>query len=282
MAHPIELFLTSLDRLVFRFWMIALSTCLTGTQVPATAQANCTSYNNCSALQEVSSTKLSGNISYSFDEAALNAAFHNDQIKIQDFKNRMAAAANDWAQKTGRSITAASSGQAGNVTITVSGSQEAHNRDGFPSIDPNNSARRIITLSDEYSLWSVAGRDRMASHEWGHVLGLEDVEPDECPGVETVMRQNGPGATRAEIQLRQGYTCESISSTTVGDPNGCSAESKLPRRRARTPATRPRPGVSNGPGLMEAEVVGAAAEAAGTGAATGPWKSRAASASGST
>jgi hypothetical protein len=36
-----------------------------------------------------------------------------------------------------------------------------------------------------------------------------------------------PGEILSELQLQQGYTCESTSSTTLGDPNGCSAESKL-------------------------------------------------------
>ena len=67
----------------------------------------------------------------------------------------------------------------------------------------------------------------MGSHEFGHVLGLPDLPTDQCTGVESVMRQNGPGEVAAELQLEQGYTCETSSSTTLGDPNGCAAASKL-------------------------------------------------------
>jgi hypothetical protein len=113
------------------------------------------------------------------------------------------------------------------VTITVSDSDTLHDTDGEVTKDTSNNSRRVITISGEFDGWSAAGRDRMTSHEWGHVLGLPDVGPDQCPGVETVMRTNGPGSALAEIQLEQGYTCEAASSTTFGDPNGCLDSTKL-------------------------------------------------------
>jgi len=219
--------LSRLDRIVARFWVAALAFSLLC--VPARVQAqtsSCSGYAGCSALSQPSNTKLQGPISYSFNDTALAAAFPA-QADRDDFKARIRNAANDWAQKTGISITEAPSGQAGNVTITASSDSHIRDVDGEVSIDPANSNRRIITYSSEFSAWSAVGRDRMSSHEIGHIIGLRDVPSDGCPGVETVMRQNGPGSTLSEIQLRNGYTCEASSNTTVGDPNGCAADNKL-------------------------------------------------------
>lgn len=136
----------------------------------------------------------------------------------------MTTAANDWATKTGRTIAAAAPGQAGNVTITVSSDPAIRDDNGQVSIDVNDSSRRIMSFSDEFNGFSEAGRDRLASHEWGHVLGLKDVAPGSCAGVETVMRQLGPGSTLADAQLRNGYTCE----ISGGGPTACPDSQKLP------------------------------------------------------
>lgn len=93
--------------------------------------------------------------------------FNNNQQAVDDFKSRARTAAQDWASNS--------------QTIRDAGAQVA--------VDPSNSSRRTITFSDEYTTWSAEGRDSTFSHEWGHVWGMPDVAPDECPGVNTVMRQ---------------------------------------------------------------------------------------------
>jgi hypothetical protein len=175
-------------------------------------------------LDSAQNTKLSGNIVYSFDEASLNAAFANDPTKIQDFKDRIKAAADDWAAKTGRAITLAPAGQTGSVTVSLNSSQFARDNNGYVEIDPNNQGRRNLVFSDEFNGFSSAGKDRLASHEWGHVLGLKDVMPNSCAGVETIMRQLGPGSILSDAQLRNGYSCE-----TSGGPGTCPAEQNLPQ-----------------------------------------------------
>ncbi len=225
MLLQFEQTLKRIDRLVLYSLIAVLLAPLLIAQLPSQAQTSCSNYDQCTALQGEQSTKLTGDISYSFDEAALNAAFNGDQAKIQDFKDRMTAAANDWATKTGRTITAAPPGQAGNVTIRASSSQDIRNKNGEVKIDENDSSRRIMTFSDEFNGFSAAGRDRLASHEWGHVMGLKDVGPSECQGTETVMRQLGPDAVLADAQLRNGYTCE----ISGGGPTACPDSQKLPQ-----------------------------------------------------
>ncbi len=204
---------------------LLLSALLLVVQIPAGAQTDCTSYNQCPALQGEQPTRITGPIAYSFDEAALSAGFNNDQAKINDFKTRLTNAANDWAMKTGVTIAPAPTGQAGNVTITVSSLQPVRDDNGLVTIDENNGSRRIMSFSDEFNGFSEAGRDRLASHEWGHIFGLRDVAPGACAGVETVMRQLGPSSTLADAQLRNGYTCE----ISGGGPTACPDSQKLPQ-----------------------------------------------------
>jgi hypothetical protein len=235
MPHQIERVLCFFDRLMLPLWLFVLCLCLPGAQVAALAQTSCTTYNQCPALQSQSPTKLTTPITYAFDDASLNTMFNGDAAKIADFKNRVTEAANNWSAQTGLSITLAAAGQTPNVTVRVANDARTRNDNGYVGFDPpgdTTATRRILGFSDEWSSWSNAGKDRLASHEWGHLLGLPDVPysgDDSCPGVDTIMRQLGPTATAADLQLQNGYTCESISSTTLGDPNGCSAESKLPQ-----------------------------------------------------
>lgn len=104
--------------------LVSLAALLAYTLTGAVAQTNCTGYSQCPALQGQSDKNLPGNITYSFNDAEIAAAFGNDAAKIQDFKSRMAAATADWAQRTGRSITAAPAGQSGNVTFTSTCTKE--------------------------------------------------------------------------------------------------------------------------------------------------------------
>jgi hypothetical protein len=207
----------SLTMLLLPCWLMVSPSVVLG-------QSACSGYNQCPSLAGETTTKLSGAITYSFDEASIAALLNNDPIKIQDFKSRVTTAANDWANKTGRSITVAPSGQPGNVTVKMDNSLDTHNENGIVTIDSSNTVRRILTISDEFPGWSNVGKDRLLSHELGHILGLKDVNPTDCTGIETVMRRLGPGAGLAETQLMNGYTCEPMG----GDPNACVPDSKLP------------------------------------------------------
>jgi hypothetical protein len=91
---------------------------------------------------------LTGNLTYTFDQASLDTLFNGNTTKIKDFKNRMDAAAQDWATKTGRTITRASSGT-GDVTIGVNGSVTTSIEKGSVSVDPVNNSRRKMIISDD-------------------------------------------------------------------------------------------------------------------------------------
>jgi hypothetical protein len=208
------------DSCVLRFWMITLCTSLLWPQIMLNAQ-NCTAYNQCTALQGTDSRKLNAPIVYRFNEQSLQARFPT-QAARDEFKAKVQAAAADWAQKTGISITLAQTGQTANVTVQVEPSVDALGNptqtgtdNGYVNFDPPNnpsSDKRIMGFSDEWATgnWSNAGKARLASHEWGHLLGLKDVspaagDPTNCPGVVTIMTQLFPGGI-ADSQLRNGYT----------------------------------------------------------------------------
>ncbi|HKB68282.1 MAG TPA: hypothetical protein VKC61_20645 [Pyrinomonadaceae bacterium] len=207
---------------ITRVSLVAICGLLLGSQVLLVGQTDCTAYNQCATLQGTANTRLTGDITYSFDEASLSLL--SSDAERANFKSKMQAAAADWAQRTGRSITAAPAGQSGNVTIGISNSQTVRDNNGLVGIDPANSSRRTMEFSDEFSGFSTAGQERLGSHEWGHVLGLPDVAPDGCSGVTTVMRQTGPGAVLGDAQLRNGYTCE-----TSGGPGTCADNLNLPQ-----------------------------------------------------
>jgi hypothetical protein len=191
---------------------------------PSPSGGSCDAYAGCAALQGTVNTKLNGPVVYSFDDATLLAQL-GSQTAVDDFKNRARAAAAGWSSSTGISITEGQPGQAGSVTITTANDTKTRNDGGFTFVDPNNSSRRIISIADQFGGWSSEGKDRLLFHEWGHILGLADVGPDECAGVETIMRQLRPVASG--LQLRNGYTCKTVGSGT--DPNACPPETQLPQ-----------------------------------------------------
>ncbi len=183
-----------------------------------TAQ-DCTAYNQCPALQGETNRKLNSPIIYSFNEQSLIARFPT-QAARDEFKAKVQAAATDWAQKTGTSIALAQQGQTANVTVQVDSSVDAQGNptqtgldNGYVSFDPpgdSNSNKRILGFSDEWTTWSDAGKARLASHEWGHIIGLKDVPPvgeGSCSGVVSIMTQLLPGGL-ADAQLRNGYAAD--------------------------------------------------------------------------
>ncbi|HKC62289.1 MAG TPA: hypothetical protein VKB86_01565 [Pyrinomonadaceae bacterium] len=180
-----------------RFWTAALFVVLLSIQVLAQTTTDVlpppcddSNYQNCAALQGTDPLKLNSPIIYSFpSDATLLAVFNNNQEAVDDFKSRARTAAQDWASRTGISISESPAGQAGNVTISASNSQTIRDAGAQVDIDHSDSSRRTITFSDDYMTWSSEGRDFTFSHEWGHVIGMSDVLPDDCSGVNTVMRE---------------------------------------------------------------------------------------------
>jgi hypothetical protein len=191
---------------------------------PSPSASGCDAYAGCTALQGSVSTKLNGPIVYSFDNATLLAQL-GSQAAVDDFKNRARAAAAGWSNSTGISITEGQPGQAGSVTITTANDTKTRNDGGFTFADPNDPSRRVLSIADQFTGWSSEGKDRLLFHEWGHILGLPDVGPDECPGVTTIMRQLRPVASG--LQLRNGYTCKTVGGGT--DPNACPPDTQLPQ-----------------------------------------------------
>ncbi len=177
---------------------------------PAQAQLNCTSYNQCTALQTVSGVKVQGPITYWFDNARVDTLL--SQTDANDFRNRLRAAANDWATKTGVSITEGSSGK---VKIRVSGVTFYRDLNGVVQSEGPNV---VMTFSTQWPEWNSAGKDRIASHEWGHVLGFDEVPESVCPTIETIMRQGSANSETFDNQLK------GISPLPApGRPNACDA-----------------------------------------------------------
>lgn len=192
MPRKFEAFLTTIDECVLRFWIFVLSLLLLGSQLPLSAQQDCSTYGQCAALQQEKSTQLNGPITYSFNESSL-AALPNEQAR-QDFKNRLMTAITDWSEKTGVSITFTTTQQpASHVTISISSDPFIRASKGLvtaPGTFPPSPNRQLL-ISDNFPSWSNEGKDWIASHEWGHVMGLNDVPffgEGSCTGVQTVMR----------------------------------------------------------------------------------------------
>jgi hypothetical protein len=90
-------------------------------------------------------------VTYWFDDARINTAL---PAAASDLKAHVRAAANDWATKTGITFTEVTPGT-GKVRIYASGA--------------------IL-----WPEWNTAGKERITSHEWGHVLGFGDVTESGC------------------------------------------------------------------------------------------------------
>lgn len=167
-----EILLCSVDRLILRFWITVLSISLLYTSLPVQSQTDCTAYNQCAPLQGEHQAKLNGPMTYSFDEASLNA-LPTEQAR-QDFKNRIIAAANDWAAKTGVSITLTQSAQTSSH-VTAQISTELYIRDskglaGGPPL-PIGNTQRYLLFSDNFHTWSGDGKNWITSHEWATSWG---------------------------------------------------------------------------------------------------------------
>lgn len=95
--------------------LLVFSYSLTTPTVIVEAQSSCTGYNQCPALQVLAKTRVQAPITYWFDDVRINLS----AADADDFKTHLRAAANDWAAKTGISITE-TSGTTGKVRIITS------------------------------------------------------------------------------------------------------------------------------------------------------------------
>ena len=178
------------------------------------AQSSCTNYNQCSALQAVSTVKVQGPITYWFDDDRITPFLSPNDA--DDFKTRLRAAANDWATKTGVSITETTG--SGEVRIIVSGVSTIQDVNGEVAPDQTFPGVMRITFSNEWPQWNSAGKDRIASHEWGHVLGFGEVTESTCTSVETIMRQGSADPATFDNQLKG-----TAQLPAPGRPNSCDA-----------------------------------------------------------
>jgi|GEM_PF-1613348 len=192
MRHRCVYLLSFLAGVVFVFWYLLIPS-----SILVRAQSDCTSYYQCPALQQVSGQKVQGPITYWFDDDRINALL--SPADADNFRERIEAAANDWASRTGVVFTKGSSGK---VRIRVSGTSLYTSRNGVVESDFNNPGGVLMTFSTEWPQWNAAGKDWIASHEWGHVIAFGEVSPSECPGIQTIMRQGSTDNTTFDNQLK--------------------------------------------------------------------------------
>jgi hypothetical protein len=134
------------------------------------AQTSCTTYYQCAAIQQVSEHKVTGPITYWFDNDHIEGASFLNATDADNFRTRLRAAATDWATKTGISITEGSAGS--KVRIRVSGASLYTAANGVVDDDQSNPGKMVMTFSTEWPHWTTEGKDRLASHEWGTSLDL--------------------------------------------------------------------------------------------------------------
>jgi hypothetical protein len=180
------------------------------------AQTSCNTYYQCASIQEVSPHKITGPITYWFDSYQIVGFSFLTEEQAVNFRERVKAAATDWSTRTGIVFTEVSSG--GNVRIRVSGASLYTANNGVVDNDQNFPGKMVMTFSVEWPLWTDAGKDRLASHEWGHIIGFRDVADTGCAGVETIMRQFNSDPVESEAQLRGTQPLPA-----PGRPNACDA-----------------------------------------------------------
>lgn len=184
-------------RVVFLTALSASMCLLAISQRDAQTQSGCATYYQCADLQAVSTNKVQGPITYWFDNVVIDSLLTPDAAN--DFRDRLKAAATDWATRTGVTI---SEGASGKIRIRVSGVTFYRNINGVVEPDQSHPGGTVMTFSTEWPEWNAAGKDRISSHEWGHILGIGDVPETGCPLVETIMRQFSANSTTFDNQLK--------------------------------------------------------------------------------
>jgi hypothetical protein len=180
-----------------RVSILVISVCLVLSQlliaVPIVrAQYSCASYNTCPYFQMTSGVMVQGPIKYQFD-SSVDLYFNAEDAA--DFRNRVAAAAADWTVKTNVSITEGTPAQ---VKIMISASSFYQERNGL--VQSGASGPEMV-FSVEWPDWTSEGKERLLSHEWGHVVAFADVPPTACSFTDTIMRQFTDSPTVFDQQL---------------------------------------------------------------------------------
>lgn len=208
----------------------------------------CSSYDNCPSLQYSSPTKLSGPLIYSFDFDQNLLAVLGSQQAVDDFKTRARNAASAWSAATGISITEVTAGQTVNVAIGASSDAYVRDSNGVVTNVPGG---RNIAISDDYKNWSADGKDYVWMHEWGHIVGINDIAPYACAGVVSVMRQLDGTNGRARQQLINGYSADPKLPAPHSPPTDCDvarAKMALPPPPAPSPSPTPTVPIGGGGG----------------------------------
>lgn len=214
---------------------------------PSDGIPTCSSYDSCPSLQYSSPTKLSGPLVYSFASNQELLAVLGSQAAVDDFRSRARNAASEWSSATGISITEATAGQTTNVTISASSSSNVRDSNGLVT---NVTGGRTIEISDDYVNWSADGKDYIFSHEWGHIVGVNDIEPYACTGVVSVMRQLDGTNGRARQQLINGYATDPKlpAQHTPSECDASRAKMALPPPPAPSPSPTPTAPIGGGGG----------------------------------
>jgi hypothetical protein len=244
MSNKVEKLLRCLDKFIIGFWILVLSTSIFVIRVPS--QVLCTAHNTC--LAGTSPYKLC-NVIYYLDTSTFSLLGSPQATTV--FTTAVSNAAQDWATKTNKAITSTTNAALANVTISISNSTPVRTNNGLVTNDPMNSSKRLMTFSDEFKDWHQESKDRIISHEFGHLMGLVDVTTNGCPGVETIMRQVGPDAVNGDLQLLNGFNCtviipcaDSAKLPPPQRPNSCDAN--LAKTKCPCPASTTCP-TSGGP-----------------------------------
>jgi hypothetical protein len=167
---------------------------------PAQAQTDCSGYYQCQSLQSTSQFQVRGEIKYWFDD------FRIPSTIAEDFKRKINEAAADWSSRTGVAIREVPR-ETGKVRIYLSGVDSIERVNGKVDADQTYVGNvQMVFSRDEWSTWADVGKDWIASHEWGHVIAFEEVAPNACSTVQTIMRQGDIDPATFDKQLKPGGT----------------------------------------------------------------------------
>ena len=174
-------------------------------------QVDCTSYYQCSVLQNSSGNVVQGPITYWFDNDYIDLSL--SPLDADNFRTRVRAVVADWVVRTNVSINEVAGGE---VRIRVSGTPSSTLANGI--VEPDQTyGGKVMTFSAEWPQWTQAGKDRLVAHEWGHILGLPDVLPTACPGVETIVRKFSLDPSTFDEQLKGNLPLPEPAQPTVCD-----------------------------------------------------------------
>src|SRR5215204_2406002 len=107
------------------------------------AQTSCTTYYQCAAIQQVSTHKVTGPITYWFDNDQIVGVSFLTETQADNFRARVRAAATDWSTRTGIIITEGTVGS--KVRVRISGASLYTSANGVVDDDQNNPGKMLMT-----------------------------------------------------------------------------------------------------------------------------------------